>query len=327
MMSKPSLYPLKFTPILKEKIWGGSKLNMLFNKQGDAALKLGESWELSGVEDAISIVAHGALKGKSLKDLIQLYGAALLGEKVVRQYGAKFPLLFKFIDATEDLSVQLHPDDALANERHNSFGKTEMWYILQAQTDARLLVGFNEGIDQGVYERHVSENKLLDIIKKEKVAKGDAFFIGPGTVHAIGAGTVLAEIQQTSDITYRIYDWDRPGLDGQLRDLHTAEAKEAIKFDTVKTRLSYTSAINEVSLICESNYFKTSKIVCKGTLQLDYSKLDSFKVYMCVAGTVFIYAANEEIELNQGDTLLIPACTHQVMITAQNGEILEVYIP
>lgn len=326
-MPKPSLYPLKFTPILKEKIWGGSKLNTIFNKGGEVAIKLGESWELSGVDGNISIVSEGTLKGKSLNELIKTYGGALLGDRVLRQYGTKFPLLFKFIDAAEDLSVQLHPDDILAKERHNSFGKTEMWYIIEAERNARLLIGFKEDIDLHAYTRHISENNLLDIIKTENIVAGDAFFIAPGTVHAIGAGTVLAEIQQTSDITYRIYDWDRPGLDGNMRDLHTEEAKDAFKFDNHGARLYYETAVNEVEPICESEYFKTSKITCKGELHMDYSNTDSFKVYMNVGGVASIKTDGALIELQKGETVLIPSCIDQVSIASENGEILEVYIP
>lgn len=326
-MSNPKLYPLKFTPILKEKIWGGASLKNLFNKAVGEGVKIGESWELSGVKDNISVVSEGSLKGKSINDLIAIYGSALLGRRVLRHYGAQFPLLFKFIDAAEDLSVQLHPDDALAKERHDSYGKTEMWYILEAAANARLLLGFNEDIGLREYEQCISENKLLDIIKIEHIAVGDAFFIAPGTIHAIGAGTVLAEIQQTSDVTYRVYDWDRPGLDGKMRDLHTEEAKEAIKFDNQKARLIYDDTLDDITLISESAYFKTSKIKCKEVLHIDYTNADSFKVYMNIGAQAIIKTDEFEVSLNKGETLLIPACINQVSITSQNGEILEVYIP
>ncbi|EDM43306.1 mannose-6-phosphate isomerase [unidentified eubacterium SCB49] len=324
-MHNPSLYPLQFTPILKEKIWGGAKLNTIFNKGGVG--KLGESWELSGVKDNISIVTNGALKGKSLADLIKTHGSDLLGEKVLKRFGGHFPLLFKFIDASENLSLQLHPDDALAKARHDSFGKTEMWYILHTDEDAKLFIGFKKGVDQSIYAQHISENKLLDIIDSETVKEGDAFFITPGLIHAIGAGVVLAEIQQTSDITYRVYDWDRPDLDGKMRTLHTKEAEAAIKFDTATAKLSYNKKAEEITPICESPYFKTSKINCNGTLDIDYSGFDSFKVYMCVGGKAIVKTEQSENELKKGETLLIPACIEQVTISSENGEILEVYIP
>jgi mannose-6-phosphate isomerase len=324
-MVDTSLYPLKFTPILKEKIWGGSKLKELFNKNGDG--KIGESWELSGVKGETSVVSQGKLKNKNLDELIKTYGSELLGEKVSKQYGTQFPLLFKFIDAAEDLSVQLHPDDALAKERHDSFGKTEMWYIMEAEADARLLLGFKDGVDQKSYTRHISENNIVGIIKAEAVTEGDSFFIAPGTVHAIGAGTVLAEIQQTSDITYRIYDWDRPGLDGNMRDLHTEDARAAIKFDTPDARLRYVRNEKGVTRICESPYFRTSKINCTSQIDLDYSKVDSFIVYMCVGGGAAIKTSNTTTQIKKGESLLIPACFNQISILTENAEILEVYIP
>lgn len=326
-MHKPQLYPLKFIPILKEKIWGGSKLSTNFNKEGDKNNKFGESWELSGVTDNISKVAEGPLKGKDLNQLIETYGSEFLGARVLRQFKGQFPLLFKFIDAAEDLSIQLHPDDALAKERHDSFGKTEMWYIMEAEEKARLLIGFNDGVDQREYAQHISENKILDIINTEAIEKGDAFFIAPGTVHAIGAGTVLAEIQQTSDITYRLYDWDRPGLDGNMRALHTEEAKAAINFDTSKPRLDYDTEENGIATMCQSAYFNTSKITCNSKLDIDYTGLDSFKVFMCVEGEVLIDTNDTKTSLIKGETLLIPACINQVTITSENGEVLEVYIP
>ena len=326
-MPKPDLYPLQFEPILKEKIWGGYKLNSLFNKSSSTNQKLGESWELSGVTDNISVVANGVLQGKYLNELIETYGSNLLGNRVLRQFGNQFPLLFKFIDAADDLSIQLHPDDALAKARHNSFGKTEMWYIMQTEANARLLIGFKDEVDLEVYAKHISENTLLEIMNTETIKKGDAFFIGPGTVHAIGAGTVLAEIQQTSDITYRIYDWDRPGLDGSLRELHTEEAKAAIDFNATNAKLDYTIKVNESSAVCESAYFNTSILKCEGDTTLDYTGLDSFKVYMCVAGSVLISTSNTETKLIKGQTILIPATIHQVHISSENGELLEVYIP
>jgi len=321
------LYPLKFKPILKEKIWGGNKLSTIFNKNGSEALKFGESWEISTVADNVSVVSNGVLKNESLETLITTYGAELLGKKVLEDYKGQFPLLFKFIDAEEDLSIQLHPDDILAKERHDSFGKTEMWYIMQAEAQARLLIGFMDGVDESVYAKHISENTLLDIIKTETVVEGDAFFIAPGTVHAIGAGTVLAEIQQTSDITYRVYDWDRPGLDGNLRNLHTEEAKAAINFQATNTKLSYATTLNESALICESPYFHTSKIVCDGTMDLNYEHIDSFVVYMCVSGSVTISVNDTETSLIKGETILIPASIKSLSIDSQNGELLEVYIP
>lgn len=237
MITISTLYPLKFEPILKEKVWGGNKLNTLFQKE--AIGEIGESWEISGVNENVSVVSNGSLKGKSLNWLLEVYKHKLVGRKVYRHFGNTFPLLFKLIDACEDLSVQVHPDDFLAKKRHNSFGKTEMWYILDVEKEGRLILGFNEKMSQKKYLKALSENRITEILKSEPVKKGDAFILKPGTVHAIGAGVLLAEIQQTSDITYRIYDWERPDTNGQMRQLHTDLALDAIDFNSSKTKLEF----------------------------------------------------------------------------------------
>ena len=204
-------YPIKFHPILKDKIWGGDKLSKMLGKKSERT-DIGESWEISDIKDSLSIVANGKLKGHSLQDLMVIYRGDFLGKKVFRKFSYNFPLLIKFIDAKEALSIQLHPNDTLAKERHNSFGKTEMWYVMQADKDANLIVGFKEDIDKQTYLAHMVKKSLLDILNVDKVKKGDVYFIPTGRVHAIGAGVLLAEIQQTSDITYRVYDWDRQEL-------------------------------------------------------------------------------------------------------------------
>jgi mannose-6-phosphate isomerase len=196
------LYPLKFQPILKEKIWGGEKLKTQFNKASNSK-QLGESWEVSTVPNDVSIVSNGRLKGESLESLLTIYTRFLVGDKNYERFGEKFPLLIKFIDAKEDLSIQLHPDDELAKKRHNSFGKTEMWYVMQADNDANLIVGFNQDVDKKRYLKHLKNKTLTKILNFDKVKEGDTYFIEAGRVHAIGAGVLLAEIQQTSDVTYR----------------------------------------------------------------------------------------------------------------------------
>ena len=227
---KHVLYPLKFDPILKDKIWGGQKLNTILNKDNESA-NVGESWEISDVEGDTSVVLNGKLKGESLKSLLSVYQEHLIGEKNYKIFGNKFPLLIKFIDAKEDLSIQLHPNDELAAERHNSFGKTEMWYVMQADEDANLIVGFNQKVTPELYVKHLKEKTLTKILNFDKVQEGDTYFIEVGRVHAIGAGVMLAEIQQTSDITYRVYDWDRVDDEGNERELHNELAIDAIGFD------------------------------------------------------------------------------------------------
>ncbi len=319
------LYPFKFEPILQEKVWGGDKLNAYFNKKGKE--NIGESWELSGVKGFVSVVENGILKGMDLNRLIETFGARLMGEKVIEEFGNTFPLLFKFIDAREDLSVQLHPDDTLAKKRHNSFGKTEMWYILDAEKEARLLMGFNRNMDEATYLRYLSENKLPDILHSEPVTIGDSFFIAPGTVHAIGAGVMLAEIQQTSDITYRIYDWDRLGLDGKERELHTDLALKAINFKDPDTRLEYDKIENTPNLICRSPYFETNQLQLSKKHQRDLSDIDSFVVYMCVEGEGAFSFSDEIVSIKKGETILIPAFANKLEINTRSATFLEVFIP
>lgn len=319
------LYPLKFTPILKEKVWGGNKLTDLLGKK--PLNKTGESWEISSVENNISIVANGYLKGRSLDDLLVEFKEQLLGARVYNHFGNNFPLLFKFIDAKEDLSVQLHPDDILAMKYHNSFGKTEMWYIVQAEEEARIILGFQSEMNESKYVEKLSENKITEILHSEKVKAGDSFLIEPGTVHAIGAGVVLAEIQQTSDITYRIYDWDRLGIDGKPRELHQELALEAINFKPLKAKLNYKSIENKVEQLCSSLYFKTNRLLLTKNCHRDLSTLDSFAVYMCVDGKATIETSNNSEEIKKGETLLIPAAITNIEIRTEAATILEVSIP
>mgnify|MGYP000216802283 FL=1 len=231
-------YPLQFEPILKERIWGGTKLKTLLNKPITSEIT-GESWEISTVENDVSVVANGDFKGKTLNEVIDLYPAEVLGVKVYNQFGKQFPLLFKYLDAREDLSIQLHPNDELAKKRHNSFGKTEMWYVMQADENARLIVGFKEKSSPEEYLSHLNNKTLLDILDTKKVQSGDVFMLETGTIHAIGAGTVIAEIQQTSDVTYRVYDFDRKDANGNTRELHVDLALEALNYDKIEAQRFY----------------------------------------------------------------------------------------
>lgn len=324
-MKLPALYPIKFHPLLKEKIWGGTQLASQFDKNGEG--NIGESWEISGVADSVSTVSNGVFEGRPLTELIELYSDELLGKSVTQKYGNEFPLLFKFIDAREDLSVQLHPDDVVARKRHNSFGKTEMWYILHAEENARLILGFNREMDAETYKTYLSENKITEILHTEKVKKGDAFFIAPGTVHAIGAGVMLAEIQQTSDITYRIYDWDRPGMDGNMRELHNEEAMDVINFNAPNAKLNFTELENQLVEVCNAAYFTTNSLKLTNGIDRDIAKIDSFIVYMCIEGHAIISAKDHSEEIKKGETLLIPACETTLRIETKGARFLEVYVP
>lgn len=320
-------YPIKFEPILKEKIWGGEKLMNLLDKKSDKK-NIGESWEISDVKGDTSIVVDGELKGKTLKELIIEYKGDLVGEKVYIQFGEKFPLLIKFIDAKTPLSIQLHPHDELAKKRHNSFGKTEMWYVMQSDKKSNLIVGFREDITSEEYLYHLKNKTLVDILNFDEVKKGDVYFIPTGRVHAIGAGVMLAEIQQTSDITYRIYDWDRVDDKGNERDLHTSEAIDAIDYKSLESyKTNYTQFQNESNLIVECPYFTTNILPILGEVSMNHSDKDSFVIYMCVKGEVAIEYSKNILKLNEGETVLIPAILKKIKIRSANqSELLEVYI-
>lgn len=319
------LYPLKFTPILKDKIWGGNKLKVILNKPGHGN-KIGESWELSDLEGNISVVSRGPLAGLSLKELINTYKGTLVGEKVYQEFGDKFPLLLKFIDAKENLSVQLHPNDNIAAELHNSFGKTEMWYVVQADESSELIVGFEEGISKSDYLHHLENNSLSTILNHETVSAGDSFFIEVGRVHAIGAGILLAEIQQTSDITYRIYDWDRTDDKGNPRELHTDLALKAIDFGMKDDfKRPYKENTNSQNNIVKCRYFTTNFVHITDTYKFSGEK-DSFRIYMNVLGSAIVHGPNGKTDLNYGETILIPASINSFQITSTNAKLLEVYI-
>ena len=319
--------PIKFTPILKEKIWGGEKLIQLLNKNSTKK-NIGESWEISNVDGDISIVSSKENKGETLTNLIKKYKGKLVGENVYKKFGDKFPLLIKFIDAKEALSIQLHPNDAIAKKKHNSFGKTEMWYVMQADEKANLIVGFKKEVDKKTYQQCIADKKLLDILNREEVQNGDVYFIPTGRVHAIGAGVLLAEIQQTSDVTYRIYDWDRQDDDGNYRDLHTEDALESLDFkvcESYKTPLQKRN--NQSTGLVDCTYFTTNFIALDAELQVNHSDKDSFVIYMCVLGKVIFKNNNFEMHLNYGETILIPNSVNEfVMQSTIKSELLEIFI-
>jgi mannose-6-phosphate isomerase len=321
-------YPLKFIPILKDKIWGGEKLMSLLDKKSDKK-NIGESWEISDVEGDTSVVSNGELEGKTLKELIIEYKDSLVGGKIYQEFGTKFPLLIKFIDAKTPLSVQLHPNDKLAMSRHNSFGKSEMWYIMQTDKNANMVVGFKEDTNSEEYLKHIENNTLVDVLNFEAVDAGDVYFISEGRVHAIGAGILLAEIQQTSDITYRIYDWDRVGEKGNIRKLHISESIDAIDYKSKESyKSNYIQTLNESTRVVDCPYFTTNILPIKGKYNFNHSDKDSFVIYMCVEGQVtFKYGENQFVELNKGETILIPAILKNGMIFSEiNSKLLEVYI-
>lgn len=321
------LYPLKFTPIAKYRIWGGDKLNTELNKNFNAE-NIGESWEISDVEGDETTTAYGALIGKTLKELINEYKGDFVGNAVYAKFGNEFPLLIKFIDAKTPLSIQVHPSNEVAKQRHDSFGKNEMWYVMQADENAELIVGFDTALDRDSYQEYLEANKVLEVMHHEKVKKGDTFYIPTGRVHAIGAGVLLAEIQQTSDITYRIFDYDRVDKQtGKKRDLHNDLALDVIDFevhDNYKT--DYLKEFNTSNKLVHSPYFKTNYLKVRGSLQKDYAAIDSFVIYICVNGTLQIVENEVSYTLKKGETLLIPASIQNLeLISEEEAEVLEVY--
>lgn len=323
-----TLYPLKFNTIFKEKIWGGKKIKTHLKKEFGNLLNCGETWEISAVNGNVSIVSNGELAGSNLSDLIQEYKEQLVGKKVYDAFGNEFPLLIKFIDANEDLSIQVHPNDDLARARHNSFGKTEMWYVLQADEGATLISGFNQPIDEATYLSKLNSGELKDILNKEQVNGGDVFFLPAGRVHTIGKGLLIAEIQQTSDITYRIYDFDRVDDMGKKRELHTDEALAAIDYKFYANyKTEYNKTANKANEIVACQYFKTNIIDLTDNLQRNYEEIDSFRILICVEGSFKLTAGDETIHLNLGECVLVPASISKIDLNTEVGAtILETYI-
>lgn len=321
------LYPLKFSPIFKYRIWGGNKLKTVLNKNYDSE-NIGESWEISAVDGDETTVSNGNLKGYTLKQLILEFEDSFLGKNVYKRFGNEFPLLIKFIDSEKPLSIQVHPNDELAKKRHNSFGKEEMWHILDTEKDAELTVGFKDSITKDTLMEYVKSNTITNILNIEKVQKGDTYHIKGGIVHAIGAGVLLAEIQQTSDITYRIYDYDRiDSRTGKKRELHTEQATEAIDFKTFTSyKTEYNSVQNTANSLVNSPYFKTNFLPVKGSIKRDYSAIDSFIIYICTNGKLNINTKKDSEIILKGECILIPASIKHVELNADSATLIEVFI-
>jgi mannose-6-phosphate isomerase len=323
-----SLYPLKFKTIYKDKIWGGRKIETYLHKDFGALPNCGETWEISGVKSDVSIVANGELAGESLVELLEKYKDELVGKKVYEHFGNIFPLLIKFIDANEDLSIQVHPNDELAKKRHNSFGKTEMWYVIEADPGSTLIAGFNKELTEKEYLDKFNSGHLTDILNKEDVKAGDVFFLPAGRVHTIGKGLLIAEIQQTSDITYRIYDFDRVDDKGNKRELHTEEALAAIDYKHYpEYKTSYQPKKDETVKLVSCPYFTTNLLDFKKSTEKDYSNLDSFVIYVCVEGEFTVKYDSTDYPVKMGDCILLPKSIDKVQLETTTGfKILESYI-
>jgi mannose-6-phosphate isomerase len=325
------LYPLTFETIFKDKIWGGQKIKAILEKEYSPLPNCGETWEVSDVEGNVSVVKEGSLQGKSLRELVEQYKDKLVGKHVFEQYGNRFPLLIKFIDANDDLSIQVHPNDELAKQRGSGYGKTEMWYIIQADEGAKLNSGFNREVTEEEYVKAVADNTIQDLLNIETAEAGDVFFLPAGRVHYIGKGLLLAEIQQTSDTTYRIYDFDRvDATTGQKRELHTDMAVDAIDYrhyDHYKTH--YEQKQNESVNAVTSDYFVTNVLTFTQEVLHDYTHIDSFVILICVAGALTVEApGGYNVPLKMGQCVLIPASINTVtLIPDGDMTVLETYVP
>ncbi|HCN84330.1 MAG TPA: mannose-6-phosphate isomerase [Sphingobacteriaceae bacterium] len=322
------LYPLKFIPIFKDKIWGGNKIKTILNKDFSPLPNCGETWEISGVKSDVSVIENGHLKGKTLSSVLEEYKDSLVGKNIYERFGNEFPLLVKFIDANDDLSIQVHPNDELAKKRHNSFGKTEMWYIIQADPGSTLISGFNQKLDEKIYLEKLHSGHLTNILNKEKAEAGDVFFLPAGRVHTIGKGLLLAEIQQTSDITYRIYDFDRRDANGNTRELHTEEALAAIDYHLYpQYKTQYQHQENKPVTLVKCPYFTTNLLEYTQSNIRNYKSIDSFVIHVCVEGSYTVVLDNNGIEVNMGECILIPASAGEINLETSEGfKILESYI-
>ena len=318
----------KFTPLLKSMIWGGNRIASYKGIAVDRS-DIGESWELSGVKGDESVVAEGEYAGMTLPELIGQLKGELVGHAVYERHGTEFPLLVKFIDARQDLSIQVHPNDVLARMRHGKNGKTEMWYVIKAEKGAGLYSGFSEQIDAEEYVKRVENNTIMDVLQRYDVNEGDVFFLPAGRVHAIGAGCFIAEIQQTSNITYRIYDYNRKDVNGNGRELHTELAKDAIDYTLYPDyRTHYKGHTNATVELADCKYFTTNLLDLDTIMVRNFSELDSFVVYICMAGKASIRDnKGNEIFVHQGQTVLIPADTEVITISpAPGAKFMETYI-
>lgn len=323
------LYPLTFEPLLKEIIWGGQDIRPFKGLEPNEQ-KIGESWEISHVDDNYSVVAQGELRGENLDTLFRQYGARLVGESVLKRFPERFPLLIKFIDAQDNLSIQVHPDDTLGMARHNSFGKTEMWYVVKASPEAKLYSGFSKQSSPEDYVQRIAEGTIMDVMQEYQVEAGNVFFLPAGRVHAIGAGCFVAEIQQTSNITYRIYDYDRRDAQGNTRELHTELAKDAIDYTLHDSyRTDYTPIKNEPTHLVKCQYFETNLLDLDSPLSRDWSALDSFVIYIVMEGKLSLTDdAGHTLELQQGQSVLLPAEAKGVTLRPEGScKLMETYIP
>jgi mannose-6-phosphate isomerase len=322
------LYPLKFEPVLKETIWGGTSLVNRYYKKADPKLRYGESWEISAVSGKLSVVSNGFLAGNNIEELIEVYMGDITGDAVFDKFGNEFPLLIKLIEAREDLSIQVHPGNEMAKKRHKAYGKTEMWYVLEAEKDSKIYTGFKEPVNKEIYLDALKNGNLTGILNSENSHPGDVFFTPAGRIHAIGAGNILVEIQQTSDITYRIFDWNRKGPDGKSRKLHIDLALDAIDFKAAgKCGIAAKPGLNRTENLVNCEFFTTNIISFHERISKDYNLIDSFIIYICTDGEFLIRWDGNSEPVIKGETVLLPAMIKEIVLEpSPEAKLLEVFI-
>jgi mannose-6-phosphate isomerase len=320
------MQPLKFESVLKQTLWGGDKIIPFKNIDSDMT-QVGESWEISGVKGSETVVKEGPYKGKRLNEVVNELKEKLVGGDNYKEYGSDFPLLIKFIDARQDLSIQVHPNDEIAHLQGKEHGKTEMWYVMKSDADAKLRAGLKKSITHDEYKEMVENDTITDVIAEFPVKEGDCFFIPPGRIHSIGAGCLLAEIQQTSDVTYRIYDFKRKDKNGNYRQLHTKEAAESIDYNVYSNyKITYVPSQNQGVELVRCPHFNTAVYDLTEPMMLDYSELDSFVIFVGLSGKgSLIDNEGNEVTICEGEALLIPATTDTIRISG-SIKFLETYI-
>lgn len=324
-----SLYPFKFQPIFKDKLWGGEKIKTVLGMDYGNLPNCGEVWVISGYPENVSVVQNGFLAGNDLNELVSVYMGDMVGDSVYEEFGDEFPLLLKFIDARDWLSIQVHPDDELARKRNMPNGKTEMWYIIEADENAELIAGFKEKVDSDKYLKYLKESKLPEILNYEAAKAGDVFFMPAGRIHATGPGILLAEIQQSSDATYRIYDWDRIDAAGMKRELHTAEALDAIDYAVpLHYKTQYATTKNRTATLVKSPYFTTNILEFDQPITKNLEEMDSFVIYMCVEGACKLAWGDGDLEMKKGEAVLVPNIVEEILLDPSGtAKLLEVYLP
>lgn len=322
------LYPLKFKSILKQTLWGGERI-ATYKELNNLLPNVGESWEISGVKGSESIISNGCLAGKTLPEAIALYKEAMLGKKNYKRFVNEVPLLIKFIDAQQDLSIQVHPNDELSEQRHGKKGKTEMWYVIDAPSGSKLRSGFSASITPEEYKERVANHTITEVLKEYEIHAGDVFFLPAGRIHSIGAGAFITEIQQTSDVTYRIYDFNRKDKNGNTRELHTELAADAINYEVREDyRTHYTPCRDQVVELADCSYFTTNLLELTTAKEFSYTSIDSFRILICMKGRCTLKVKGiENTSLRQGECVFIPAAIKKLVIDGdQPVKLLETFI-